>query len=49
VRRPGAAAADGAPLACDEVRVSDVLIVGTGAAGLAAALGCAGRQVTVLT
>jgi L-aspartate oxidase len=35
--------------ACDEVRVSDVLIVGTGAAGLAAALGCAGRQVTVLT
>jgi L-aspartate oxidase len=43
-----AIAADGMP-ACDEVRVSDVLIVGTGAAGLAAALGCAGRQVTVLT
>jgi L-aspartate oxidase len=43
-----ATAAGGAP-ACDEARVSDVLIVGTGAAGLAAALGCAGRQVTVLT
>lgn len=48
MRRPGAPAS-GEPLVCDEVRVSDVLIVGTGAAGLAAALGCAGRQVTVLT
>ncbi|HEX6203927.1 MAG TPA: L-aspartate oxidase [Thermoanaerobaculia bacterium] len=35
--------------AVDEVRIADVLIVGTGVAGLAAALGCAGRRVTVLT
>jgi L-aspartate oxidase len=37
------------PFGVDEVRLSEVLVVGTGVAGLAAALGCSPRSVTVLT
>lgn len=37
------------PLPCHRVRRSDVVVVGTGVAGLAAALGSSPRRVTVLT
>ncbi len=46
---PAAAGGGPAAVAVDEVRTSDVLVVGTGVAGLAAALGCSPRAVTVLT
>jgi len=39
----------GAPLAVDRVHLSEVVVVGTGVAGLAAALGSSPRAVTVLT
>jgi len=47
VNRSGFPCEPGFP--CDEVRLSEVLVVGTGVAGLTAALGCSPRAVTVLT
>jgi len=43
---PGLVAGDEA---VDEVRTGEVLVIGAGVAGLAAALGCAPRRVTLLT
>jgi L-aspartate oxidase len=37
------------PFGTADIRLSEVLVVGTGVAGLAAALGCSPRSVTVLT
>jgi L-aspartate oxidase len=47
--RAGGGGAVGLPAAYDEISRSDVLVLGAGAAGLSAALGCAPLAVTVLT
>jgi L-aspartate oxidase len=46
---PRAGGSAGLPAAYDEISRSDVLVLGAGAAGLSAALGCAPLAVTVLT